>query len=66
MGMASYTDNMDQVKGEFSGLNKFFQQLKKQNDSMTELSIGMSGDYSLAIECGSTMVRIGSAIFGAR
>ena len=66
MGMASYTDNMDQVKGEFSSLNKFFQQLKKQNDSITELSIGMSGDYPLAVECGSTMVRIGSAIFGAR
>ena len=66
MGMASFTDNMDQVKGEFSSLDKFFQQLKKQNDSITELSIGMSGDYLLAIECGSTMVRIGSAIFGAR
>ena len=66
MGMASYTDNLDQVKGEFSSLNKFFQQLKKQNDSITELSIGMSGDYPLAIKCGSTMVRIGSAIFGAR
>jgi len=66
MGMASYTDNMDQVKDEFSSLNKLFQQLKKQDDSITELSIGMSGDYSLAIECGSTMVRIGSAIFGAR
>ena len=66
MGMASFTDNMDQVIGEFSSLNKFFQQLKKQNDSITELSIGMSGDYPQAIECGSTMVRIGSAIFGAR
>ena len=66
MGMASFTDNMDQVKGEFSSLNKFFQQLKKQNNSITELSIGMSGDYPFAIECGSTMVRIGSAIFGAR
>ena len=66
MGMASYTNNMDQVKGEFSSLHKFFQQLEKQNDSITELSIGMSGDYPLAIECGSTMVRIGSAIFGAR
>ena len=66
MGMASYTDNMDQVKGEFSSLNKFFQQLKKQNDNLTELSIGMSGDYPQAIERGSTMVRIGSAIFGAR
>ncbi len=66
MGMASFTDDMDQVKGEFSSLDKFFQQLKKQHDSITELSIGMSGDYSLAVECGSTMVRIGSAIFGAR
>ncbi len=66
MGMASFTDDMDQVKNEFNSLNELFQQLKKQHDSFSVMSIGMSGDYSLAIECGSTMVRIGSAIFGVR
>ena len=66
MGMASYTDDMDQINGEFSSLSKFFQQLKVQYNSIAELSIGMSGDYPLAVECGSTMVRIGSAIFGER
>jgi len=66
MGMASFTDDMEQVKNEFDGLNNIFQKLKKQYVNLTVLSIGMSGDYPLAIECGSTMVRIGSAIFGAR
>lgn len=66
MGMASFTDDMDQVKNEFNSLHELFQRLKKQHDSISVMSIGMSGDYSLAIECGSTMVRIGSAIFGAR
>ena len=66
MGMASFTHDMDQVKNEFISLNNMFQDLKKQHVNITILSIGMSGDYPLAIECGSTMVRIGSAIFGAR
>jgi len=66
MGMASFTEDMDQVKNEFNSLNELFQQLKKQYNSVSVMSIGMSGDYSLAIECGSTMVRIGSAIFGTR
>jgi len=66
MGMASFTDNMDQVKKEFKGLHTFFQQLQDQNPKLKTLSIGMSGDYLTAIECGSTLVRIGSAIFGAR
>lgn len=70
MGMASFTDNTDQVRQEFKTLKKFFEELKQRilppNVSMTELSMGMSGDYTIAIEEGSTMVRIGSAIFGNR
>lgn len=66
MGMASFTNDLNQVKNEFSSLNELFQQLKKQYNSITVLSIGMSGDYPIAIDCGSTMVRIGSAIFGMR
>ena len=66
MGMASFTNDLSQVKNEFSSLNELFQQLKKQYNSITVLSIGMSGDYPIAIDCGSTMVRIGSAIFGMR
>ena len=66
MGMASFTDDMNQVRNEFNSLHELFQRHKKQHDSISVMSIGMSGDYSLAIECGSTMVRIGSAIFGAR
>ena len=66
MGMASFTNDLSQVKNEFSSLNELFKQLNKQYNSITELSIGMSGDYPIAIDCGSTMVRIGSAIFGMR
>ncbi len=66
MGMASFTDDMKQVKEEFDRLTIFFNGLKTQDSKLKTLSIGMSGDYPLAIECGSTMVRIGSAIFGRR
>jgi len=66
MGMASFTENMDQVELEFKSLNKKFQKLKNKYDTFSILSIGMSGDYPLAIECGGNMVRIGSAIFGGR
>jgi len=66
MGMASFTDDMNQVKSELSNLRLFFEQLGTQHSALITLSIGMSGDYPIAIECGSTMVRIGSAIFGAR
>jgi pyridoxal phosphate enzyme (YggS family) len=61
MGMASFTDNKEQVKAEFNSLKTFFDTTK-----LTTLSMGMSGDYPLAIEQGSTMVRVGSAIFGGR
>jgi pyridoxal phosphate enzyme (YggS family) len=69
MGMATFTDKQDQVKKEFSQLKSIFDKLKLQkteNCQLDTLSMGMSGDYQLAIECGSTMIRIGSSIFGAR
>ena len=70
MGMATFTDNQYQIKREFEHLKSIFDKLSKQpttqNLQPTTLSMGMSGDYQLAIECGSTMVRIGSSIFGIR
>ncbi|MEZ7500800.1 YggS family pyridoxal phosphate-dependent enzyme [Flavobacterium sp. Arc3] len=69
MGMATFTDNQDQIKKEFSHLKIIFDKLQSQqteNCQMNTLSMGMSGDYKLAISCGSTMVRIGSSIFGGR
>ncbi len=70
MGMASFTKNQQQVRSEFKSLKALFEKLKRQtlpaNVRMTELSMGMSGDYQMAIEEGSTMVRVGSAIFGNR
>jgi pyridoxal phosphate enzyme (YggS family) len=70
MGMATFTDDEDQVRREFRELKKSFNVLKesffKGNDPFKEISMGMSGDYKSAIEEGSTMVRIGSTIFGAR
>ena len=66
MGMATFTDNKEQVKKEFTHLKSIFDQTKINNAKFTILSMGMSGDYQLAIECGSTMVRIGSSIFGGR
>ena len=61
MGMASYTDNKLQISREFNSLKTFF-----NTTSLRILSMGMSGDYPLAIENGSNMIRVGSAIFGAR
>lgn len=69
MGMASFTDNMEKVKGEFRYLKTLFDKFTKlitHNSQLTTLSMGMSSDYTAAIEEGSTMVRIGSLIFGAR
>ncbi len=66
MGMATFTDNQEQLAEEFSSLKLFFDSLKTQNSKLTTLSMGMSGDYQLAIKNGSTMIRVGSAIFGAR
>jgi pyridoxal phosphate enzyme (YggS family) len=66
MGMASFTDNQDQIKREFEQLKQVYDTLAAKQPQFTTLSMGMSGDYALAIECGSTMVRIGSSIFGTR
>ncbi len=69
MGMATFTDNQEQIKKEFTHLKTIFdsyQNLKSEICYLKSLSMGMSGDYQLAIECGSTMVRIGSSIFGGR
>jgi len=63
MGMATFTNNKVQISEEFQSLKNVFQEVK--NNQITILSIGMSGDYQIAIEKGSTMVRIGSAIFGS-
>ncbi|SUP53404.1 Predicted enzyme with a TIM-barrel fold [Weeksella virosa] len=66
MGMASFTDQYEIVREEFRTLKKTFDRLSKNYPKLTILSMGMSGDYPIAIEEGSTMVRIGSAIFGQR
>lgn len=70
MGMATFTENQEQIKKEFLHLKSLFENLPKQTSNQnlkpTILSMGMSGDYQLAIDCGSTMVRIGSSIFGGR
>jgi hypothetical protein len=70
MGMATFTEDQQQIKKEFSSLKTLFDNLKSisslNNLDPTILSMGMSGDYEHAIECGSTMVRIGSSIFGGR
>ena len=69
MGMATFTDNQEQIKKEFTHLKTIFDGLQSRKDTLqcvSTLSMGMSGDYQLAIECGSTMVRIGSSIFGGR
>ena len=70
MGMATNTDNTNQVREEFTGLKELFESLKSSLDlpnvQLEELSMGMTGDYKIACDEGSTMVRIGSAIFGAR
>ena len=69
MGMATFTDNQNQIKKEFTHLKTIFDKLqvmKTTNCQLNTISMGMSGDYRLAIDCGSTMVRIGSSIFGGR
>jgi len=70
MGMATFTDDEAQIRREFNRLHRFFLQIKTgyfaEKRSFNELSIGMSDDYPIALEEGSTMVRIGSKLFGAR
>ncbi|MFM2285275.1 MAG: hypothetical protein RLZZ543_772 [Bacteroidota bacterium] len=70
MGMATFTENEQQIREEFNGLSSLFKQLRggvmANQPTFDQLSIGMSGDYRIAIEAGSTLVRVGSAIFGDR
>ena len=66
MGMASFTQDKTQIKKEFKTLKSNFDNLQKIASNLMILSMGMSGDYTLAIENGSTMIRLGSSIFGAR
>ena len=65
MGMASFTDNQIQIESEFKSLAEYYKQYQDQYDWNT-LSMGMSGDYTVALSCGSTMIRVGSSIFGSR
>jgi pyridoxal phosphate enzyme (YggS family) len=70
MGMATFTDNVDQVRSEFKTLKTLFEKLKSMKlpaqFNLKDLSMGMSGDYKIAIEEGSTMIRVGTALFGER
>lgn len=70
MGMATFSEDENQIKKEFNHLSTIFQDLSKQPETRNfkpeTVSMGMSGDYTIAIACGSTMVRIGSSIFGHR
>jgi len=69
MGMATFTENKNQIEKEFKHLKTIFDKYKKLNTEhcqLNTLSMGMSSDYKIAISCGSTMVRIGSSIFGSR
>lgn len=70
MGMATFTDDMEQVRQEFRYLKETFDKVKAtylpSSESFTEISMGMSGDYKIALEEGSTMIRVGSLLFGAR
>jgi len=66
MGMATFTDDKDQVRSEFKHLKSVFDKFRDEHPELKELSMGMSGDYEIAVDSGSTMVRIGSSIFGER
>ncbi len=70
MGMATFTDDVEQIRNEFKSLKNIFNVLKEKyfldNECFKEISMGMSDDYPIAIEEGATMVRVGSKIFGAR
>ena len=66
MGMASNTSEQSILKKEFNLLNDFFNEFKKNDKNIKTLSMGMSNDYILAVDCGSNMIRVGSNIFGSR
>jgi len=66
MGMATFTSDLDQVRSEFQGLKDLFDEYQSNFGENPILSMGMSGDYKVAIDQGSTMIRIGSSLFGSR
>ena len=66
MGMATFTEDEKQVRQEFDRLKSAFEDFSLDFPELKEISMGMSGDYKIAVDCGSTMVRIGSSIFGER
>lgn len=66
MGMATFTENELQIKREFETLVSTYNKLKTAKNTLQTISMGMSGDYQLAIACGSNMIRVGSSIFGDR
>ena len=66
MGMATFTDDATQIRGEFQYLKSLYDTFHRGREAFDTLSMGMSGDYLIAIEQGSTMVRLGSSIFGSR
>jgi uncharacterized pyridoxal phosphate-containing UPF0001 family protein len=70
MGMATYTENKEQIRNEFKTLKAIFKVLKNEYypgvETFSEISMGMSDDYQIAIEEGSTLIRVGSKIFGER
>ena len=66
MGMATFTDDTSQIKNEFSSLATLFKKINTEYQTLSVLSMGMSGDFKIAIDAGSTMIRVGSSIFGHR
>jgi hypothetical protein len=66
MGMATFTEKEEKIRKEFSFLKTTFDTFKSRYNFLHTLSMGMSGDYKIAIDCGSSMIRVGSAIFGKR
>ncbi len=70
MGMATYTEDLEKIRSEFRSLREVFSRVKNAyfagSDHFRQISMGMSGDYEIAIEEGSTMIRVGTLIFGAR
>lgn len=66
MGMASFSDDIKKIQNEFSGLSAIFEKIKNKVPGCSILSMGMSGDYTIALESGSNMIRIGSLLFGSR
>ncbi len=71
MGMATNTDNVDEIRKEFAEVKSLFDYIRANygqtvGEEFSQISMGMSGDYPIAIECGSTIVRVGSTIFGQR